>query len=201
MCGVLFLFPWVSLCYQISHLSEAEFQVQITSHPQRSISKFFQQAVILTERSSLHTHIYAHRRRRQSCTGLTKLELSGTSRQPQSAKPTGAEARAKCPLGLGEMEGSAWGSMLALGRALPALPEQLLLCLWDIFSSVSNSNYIRWIMVASPTFCRLGGEKKEIKIRRKMLTGKREVSSISSLQGGQEKLLVPFSIPSCWWRK
>lgn len=56
-------------------------------------------------------------------------------------------------------------------------------------------------MVASPTFCGLGGEKKEIKIRRKLLTEKREVSSISSLQGGQEKLLVPFSIPSCWWRK
>ena len=74
-----------------------------------------------------------HRRRLQSPVGWTELEGSGASRQARSTRPTGTEAGRTSPQAWVRRRGSAPGSGLGLGRVLPALPDQLLPCFWDIF--------------------------------------------------------------------
>lgn len=111
---------------------------------------------------SSRTHMYS-----ENPVGLLELEWFGTSKQPQSVKPTAAETLATSQLGLGE-EVRCCPKDVALGvqRALPALLYQLLICFWTVFPCVSNSDDIKWITVTSPAFCDLR-ERREIQIREK----------------------------------
>ena len=143
------------------------------------------------------THMYS-----ESPVGLLELEWFGTSKRPQSVKPTAAETLATSQLGLGEKV-RCCPKDVALGvqRALPALLYQLLICFWTVFPCVSNSDDIKWITATSPDFCNLR-ERREIQIREKdVIVENREGSSNNSCQGRREKALLPFSIRTCEWRK